>query len=765
MLKKSKVISLVLAFVFCLTFLAPAFVTPNAAQASTTYEVLSAPTVKTSSVAQDLGVIKVKLPDTALFAYSRVTVSLPSDLTFAAGTVPVSGTAPAPGAGITIVAPGGADGLVAGDFTGAPYTITGNNCFDIQINNPMVTSGVDKYFYIYFNGVDLNNTTGDITVGFSAPSGSGFSSASDVVIGKSTSGGSTTTTVKKVVDITDAGATIDTISVSEGSSGSFNAAKGPFVLEILTKGFSWSSSSLTAAAGVGYGWSISPALNETMATAAAAAPVRASITGNNNEKLNYTMPAGVVLPTTAAGRVSFDGLSLNVDDSKVKAGDEVEIKISGYGMDKATMIVAKFVDYNVSVEEGTVKTVKAGHNAQELGEFYIKEGAFGSLVNNRVIEFTLPSGVQWNNNGDYSITNASNITLNGNPGYPAISGDNNQTLKWQISGASTNEGAEIKCKAFKVNISPDFEGDLVVEVSGSAGAEGSVKLAEVKPSATLSVESAVNVQLGKANQKIGDITITEGATEGLIDTNGANNINLDLDNGYRFSKIPKVEVVEGDIDLDIKGVDLATNSSNVADGRLVIEVTGQSVKTPAKILISDVYVDAFRTAPEGAVTINFASGINAINEVVAFNNKTAGEAVIANCITAAAGEIVGNGEFVIGSNIYSINGIKKVMDVAPYIKNERTYVPVRYLAYVLGVSEDDVVWDEAAQKVTLTKGDNVVEMVIGSTTITVNGEAQTMDVAPEISSDRTMLPARYVAEGLGALVGWDPATQTVIITK
>ncbi|NLG32310.1 MAG: copper amine oxidase N-terminal domain-containing protein, partial [Syntrophomonadaceae bacterium] len=53
----------------------------------------------------------------------------------------------------------------------------------------------------------------------------------------------------------------------------------------------------------------------------------------------------------------------------------------------------------------------------------------------------------------------------------------------------------------------------------------------------------------------------------------------------------------------------------------------------------------------------------------------------------------------------------------------------------------------------------------GSTTITVNGEAQTMDVAPEIVNNRTMLPARYVAEGLGYTVGWDPGTKTVLIFK
>ena len=60
--------------------------------------------------------------------------------------------------------------------------------------------------------------------------------------------------------------------------------------------------------------------------------------------------------------------------------------------------------------------------------------------------------------------------------------------------------------------------------------------------------------------------------------------------------------------------------------------------------------------------------------------------------------------FEIGATTYSVlSGTKedasetakpeiKTMDVAPYIKNDRTYVPVRYLAYSLGVAEDAVTW-------------------------------------------------------------------------
>ncbi|MBC7326154.1 MAG: copper amine oxidase N-terminal domain-containing protein, partial [Moorella sp. (in: Bacteria)] len=56
-----------------------------------------------------------------------------------------------------------------------------------------------------------------------------------------------------------------------------------------------------------------------------------------------------------------------------------------------------------------------------------------------------------------------------------------------------------------------------------------------------------------------------------------------------------------------------------------------------------------------------------------------------------------------------------------------------------------------------------VQLTIGSNVLKVNGISLTMDVAPEIVNGRTMLPARFVAQALGASVGYDDANQTVTI--
>lgn len=105
----------------------------------------------------------------------------------------------------------------------------------------------------------------------------------------------------------------------------------------------------------------------------------------------------------------------------------------------------------------------------------------------------------------------------------------------------------------------------------------------------------------------------------------------------------------------------------------------------------------------------------------------------------------------------------KTMDVAPYVKNDRTYVPVRYLAYSLGVPEEGVSWNSDTQQIGISKGDTNISLTIGSATMSVNNMPITMDVAPEITNNRTFLPARWVAEALGAEVTWDDTTKDAVI--
>lgn len=92
----------------------------------------------------------------------------------------------------------------------------------------------------------------------------------------------------------------------------------------------------------------------------------------------------------------------------------------------------------------------------------------------------------------------------------------------------------------------------------------------------------------------------------------------------------------------------------------------------------------------------------------------------------------------------------------------RTMVPVRGVFEKLGAS---VNWSQATNTITARKGTTIVELKIGSKTAKVNGISKTLDVAPLVLNNRTLIPLRFISEALGAKVGWDQAAFTALITS
>ena len=115
----------------------------------------------------------------------------------------------------------------------------------------------------------------------------------------------------------------------------------------------------------------------------------------------------------------------------------------------------------------------------------------------------------------------------------------------------------------------------------------------------------------------------------------------------------------------------------------------------------------------------------------------------------------------INSVVADVFGKQVVNDVAPIIRNDRTMLPARFVAEALGAS---VEWDEAAQKVTITKENTVIEITIGSNIAFVNGMEVILDSPAFIENSRTYLPLRFIAENLGAEVEWNQELQQIYIT-
>ncbi len=119
----------------------------------------------------------------------------------------------------------------------------------------------------------------------------------------------------------------------------------------------------------------------------------------------------------------------------------------------------------------------------------------------------------------------------------------------------------------------------------------------------------------------------------------------------------------------------------------------------------------------------------------------------------------------IGEKDATVFGEVKHNDVAPIIRNERTMLPIRFIAEALGAKVD---WKETGVDmgiVTITKDDIKIEITINSDTAYVNGNAVKLDSPAFIENDRTYLPLRFISENLGAKVEWIEDVQQVVITK
>lgn len=140
---------------------------------------------------------------------------------------------------------------------------------------------------------------------------------------------------------------------------------------------------------------------------------------------------------------------------------------------------------------------------------------------------------------------------------------------------------------------------------------------------------------------------------------------------------------------------------------------------------------------------------------------------ITGCTAAESDKQALDNEFLltmqIANPVMTVNGQEKNIDddgTAPTIVNDRTLVPVRAIIESMGGS---VNWDSDTSTAMLEYNNDIITLTIGSETAYFNDNANTLDTAPQIINDRTMLPIRFIAESFKFDVEWEQGTQTITI--
>ncbi len=136
----------------------------------------------------------------------------------------------------------------------------------------------------------------------------------------------------------------------------------------------------------------------------------------------------------------------------------------------------------------------------------------------------------------------------------------------------------------------------------------------------------------------------------------------------------------------------------------------------------------------------------------------------AGLITSKTREIVSDGAvcLVIGKPQSMVNWERKLIDennlnVAPFIENDRTYVPVRFLASMLG---SQVSWEDG--KAVIVYDEKTMVLENGAKEIVIDGTSVAIDSEIMIKNDRTFVPLRAASELFGKNVFWDESGVIIV---
>jgi len=770
LLKHKRLVSIIAAIAFCLSFLAPAIIAPAPAVAAGSITALQVPVVKDGTTNAKLGTVKVVVPAGSVGSGDVIVFELPTDCTFPAAfdtTIYASDVA-APGVANYVDAPKKLGNDDNGFYDSSGNLIlsivkTTNRTVQIRVlDNKQMRPGCDGVFYVYLGSINIDRgVKGELKAILDGPAGTGFPLGTVVVARTSDDS-----------DVELSTSSLQTsnnnfefkLRIKENIVGALKARDESLVL-ILPDGYEWTDKGTPTTL-----WGN-------------AFPGNIEIVANSEEELRFNVTSETSVASAWEVTLKFHV----VDDRVVKEGD-ILAKVKGKSnATPSELKVGTFGEFGVKLTCEKPKEVYAGKIDQEIGEFTLKEIIPDTLIQDRYITLELPSYAKWEKI-DSSVRDGNTVLE-----YAGVAGSNGNIIKYNIKEAVVRDSAaEIEFKDFRVALDVTAPGDLVVTVGGNAGVKAEVAVAKIALPVTMKAENTTEVKIGAANQKIGDLVITETVAGAIGDKISLPNLPLGneiwvkVPAGCEWAKIPTITVESGDIKLDLANVRKAkypggdTSATTDYYQYIVIPVERDS-NEPSVIKLTDCYVTVDRTVPEGSLTVGLLG-----QAVLQSNGAYKGEVIPLKQTTgyrvpatsglfpqtaaiagAAAATVVtpsqGGGvvSFYIGSQVYTVNGVQQFMDVAPYIKADRTYVPVRFLSEALGAKVD---WDEATKTVTVTKGDKSVVLVIGSTIAKINGADVQMDVAPEISGvGRTMLPARWVAEGLGYQVGWIPTLKQVVI--
>ena len=626
--------------------------------------------------------------------------------------------------------------------------------FKLEIKERSGADDKEPEITIFFNRiyVPVGATRGNVTLSVEAEENSGFTSTS-LVIGKVEEAQLSLKVDRTPLPSLLADSRVGPIVINENVGGAFE------YLELsLPPGYKWDASQTV----------ITPGLGLENDYDKDGVEERAYIFKIIKDKygrsvLRITFDPVKNRPSETKGKLTIDSF-VTLEKGSATYGD-VNVAVTGStNPTPTTLRIGSYSEQKVTVSAGTPKKLYGGMLNQDLADITIAENAPGSLIaNRRTVDIELPDGAKWASEPVVKVEGTTELSLGLQGGRTFTQGNEGRTVTFYVNNPSDKRAGRVVIKEAKVNLAVDAIGDLTVKVYDTSGKAHEVSVGNIISPVSV-ISSPPNLLRGQQNQVAGDIEIREGTSCCLL----ARELWLDFPHGVFLEETPAVQVTAGD--LKIGTVQLATDRSTE---RLIIPIETSSTTvstlrvTGIKYRISNSIADGDLEVLIGGPAANEVNyGVKpALFPSTEWVTRVVNGKVVSD-VQADPPPVLANKQtlvFKIGESNYQVNGVNHAMDVAPFIANDRTFLPLRYVGLALGVQPDDILWDAKTQTATLFKGETVVQIQVGEMFINRMGAKITMDVAAFIHKDRVMVPLRALATAFGAQVQWEAETKAAKI--
>ena len=500
---------------------------------------------------------------------------------------------------------------------------------------------------------------------------------------------------------------------------------------------------------------------------------------------------------------------LEVEAVSAKAGATGKVKIALTGSDTVSVEAIKVVDYNVVMsvdEDEDVPVIYSGVNVDNDGitddsnheslEVTIEETFAGAWNNSKDFTLSVPEGVYitavkspaFDNDGEDGAFNEEEW-------FEAAYEEGDYvdlTFKrrgWAETDPNKNHDPAELTFALELVADPNFEGDVVLKLTGDAVDEQEVTIAKfVKP---YTVEAQQNdMQIDYRNTEIPTSVVVKEAEAGLWEKDTKFVLTLDK---ISFDDEGTI-AVDDKSGLEVKDDEVKLDTKNYENDAIYFTVDSRSDEEPAVVTISGLQLYMQRSLPAGAYDLELnVEGMNDLyeqqvvlngdNDPVDVNRPNqdrqvqdinddfvsyTAKAGFVNIVTAGREDtesfttkvVVPVGES------YLISGENKVtIDVPAYINaNGYTMLPLRAVAVALGINSNNVLWDQSTRTATIMYGSKIINMTYGQKVVYVNGAMIPATAAVEITNDRMFLGLRDLGNALGVTdITWDAATKTATL--